>query len=120
MPNDAYFKALEDWQKEMDEAQPGLKPCPFCGREANIFPTGNGEFFAGCGDRFFGCHVESSTWPASDIASAVSMWNERPEDDRIANLEAQRDGLFNENKALYRQLVAMQKRLDGAGAEEKH
>lgn len=25
-----------------------LKPCPFCGNDASVYRTNNGEYFAGC------------------------------------------------------------------------
>ncbi|WP_312320682.1 Lar family restriction alleviation protein [Stenotrophomonas sp.] len=90
-----------------------LKPCPFCGGDPNVFRDENNDYFVGCGDRTSGCNVESFTWAVPDMQLAINMWNQRPEDNRVANLEAQRDGLFNENKALYRQLLSLQKQLDG-------
>lgn len=99
--------------------KPDLKPCPFCGLPGYAFRDEHGDFYVGCGDRTIGCHVETFTWAVKDLDDAVAMWNQRAEEGRIANLEAQRDNLFNENKALYRQLIAMQQMLDEKARKKK-
>jgi hypothetical protein len=110
---ETFFTELERWDRELQMNANLILPCPFCGGEAHAFRNAEHEYYVGCSDRIEGCHVESSTWAVAELQMAIDMWNQRPDNDRIANLEAQRDGLFNENKALYRQLVALQKQLDG-------
>lgn len=124
MNSDAYFTDLEKWQRAQLDAQPELKPCPFCGGDAHVFRVeGEGEedaYFVGCDGVETGCNVEVQTWISDDMGIVIDSWNQRIDNERIADLEFQRDNLFNENKALYRQLVAMKKRLDGNATEETH
>ncbi|MBA0362412.1 Lar family restriction alleviation protein [Stenotrophomonas maltophilia] len=121
---EAYFKSLEDWQRAQLDAQPEMKPCPFCGGDASVFRVeGEGEedgYFVGCDGVETGCNVELHTLVSDDLSIVIDSWNQRTDHERIADLEFQRDNLFNENKALYRQLVSMQKRLDGNAEEDKH
>lgn len=73
-------------------------------------------YFIQCDDSEWRCNAKPKTWETGgDIEAAIGAWNARA---REEDLEAQRDNLFNENKALYRQLVAMQKQLDGKDAKK--
>lgn len=57
-----------------------LKPCPFCGGEAEVT---KGEitnvYIVGCADKepFSGCPVRSFTFPTKTKQQAISAWNTR-------------------------------------------
>lgn len=52
-----------------------LKPCPFCGGEATVSESQDGEWIAGCRDEA-GCNACPSTLaPTRD--AAIAAWNRR-------------------------------------------
>ncbi len=96
-----------------------IKPCPFCGQAGEVVECEEHGYFVRCADVQWHCNSRPQVWnTGNDRQLAIDAWNTRGYEDREAALEAQRDNLFNENKALYRQLVAMQKQLDGKDAKK--
>lgn len=96
-----------------------IKPCPFCGQPGEVVKCEEHGYFVRCKDSEWHCNSRPQTWSVGDDRQlAIDAWNTRGYEDREAALEAQRDNLFNENKALYRQLVALQKQLDGKDAKK--
>lgn len=110
MPND---ELTAKWVEGFHQHGGELRSCPFCGGDANVFRDHANDYYVTCANQATGCNVDSRTWAQEDLETAIVMWNQRPDDARVANLEAMRDGLFNENKALYRTILDLQKQLDG-------
>lgn len=93
-----------------------IKPCPFCGQDGAVIICSEHGYFVECDDAEDRCTAKPRSWETGDdIEEAIRLWNTRA---REEDLEAQRDNLFNENKALYRRLVAMQKQLNGKDAKK--
>ena len=55
-------------------AVPELKPCPFCGGEAELMHDHDGTWFVICGER---CGVSPATCCYEKREDAVSAWNRR-------------------------------------------
>lgn len=60
----------------MSANKPKLKPCPFCGGEAEILQTVGHTFYAWCSD------CDTSTGHYFTEEDAATMWNHRVERDR--------------------------------------
>jgi len=53
-----------------------LKPCPFCGRKATIFPTGSSLFSVHCSS--LDCSRDRQNKPKQE---AIEAWNKRVSED---------------------------------------
>lgn len=59
--------------EEVSATNVALKPCPFCGGEAEIKPNNIGDFFAMCS----GCGASTSDIKCELEESAARRWNTR-------------------------------------------
>ena len=56
---------------EVQNEQPKLKPCPFCGGEAEMFPYYFNEWHIGCGK----CSCDMGVFDTKE--EAIEAWNKR-------------------------------------------
>ena len=77
-----------------------LKNCPFCGSDAYFHKTRNGAILPLCiaGN----CPASNDGAVLDNYKEAVEKWNTRPENPRIAELEAENESLRKQVKALTR------------------
>lgn len=54
-----------------------LRPCPFCGSDANLDVNGSGDYFVRCSDRQCACRTRQYH---ENEAGAVISWNGRAGD----------------------------------------
>jgi ssDNA-binding Zn-finger/Zn-ribbon topoisomerase 1 len=58
------------------KSSPALKPCPFCGGEAEYDEPMPGEFLVGCHAKN-DCAVYTVAGPCKTLAEAAEAWNKR-------------------------------------------
>ena len=56
-----------------------LKPCPFCGGDAEIYDFKDGRYFVGCSNT--NCDVYPYTSIHYDKEDAIAAWNRRADHD---------------------------------------
>ena len=88
-------------------SKPKLKPCPFCGGEAQLLrisksPNGVEEWFVSCGSE--NCDLyPHSTIPYASAEIAAAAWNRRADNTRsapVGNAAALRDAILGNNAAI--------------------
>ena len=83
-------------------SESGLKDCPFCGSEAEMFKggrrtTGHGETCEYIGVRCTSCKVEKSSFDYTNkdnlgrLISCIEAWNARPPSDPASHLSTPQD-----------------------------
>jgi Lar family restriction alleviation protein len=55
---------------------PKLKPCPFCGHDAESFSVVEGEWQIACLD-YTTCELTPVTWAYKTKVEAIAAWNRR-------------------------------------------
>ena len=59
-----------------------LRPCPFCGGEAEVCTDENGEYYVSCTECFTLVGYCIDTWAEYEIEDeAIKAWNRRVNDD---------------------------------------
>jgi hypothetical protein len=62
-----------------------IKPCPFCGEEAEVNNGGFGEKYVTCKNNQCGGSLSGSIWFTSD-EEAIEVWNRRPPMDEAISI----------------------------------
>lgn len=69
-----------------------LKPCPFCGADAELCENKTHDFFVRCTDT--GCHARTRNYHENSVG-AIDAWNERHYDRSLGKMAIETDDYGN-------------------------